>query len=360
MIGYAYPWDTDLPYRATDLGVDEVAVATSYHSTRAATPYTPGRSAVLARHSAVYRPSTVTGRLRPAAADWTPPDSAGTAIRALHDAGVRTAAWIVLAHNSLLGNRFPDVAVRNCFGEPYPWALCPSAAEVREYCAGVAADSVRDLPVDGVILESLGQLGAVHQHEHEKTEAAWSPAATQLLSVCCCTHCRAAWGHDAESIVDTVALRTAERIADPSLITTGLPADLAAQLLETRHRATDALRSTVLCALPAGLRITLHGNPDPWATGPLPGITASTPGDIDALVVPCWQHGVPTVAAAPSTVDIGAYVTAVGPAPLPHGSVAALAGAGATELHLYHIGLAGPARSGDLRAAVKSAHAKEI
>jgi hypothetical protein len=48
----------------------------------------------------------------------------------------------------------------------------------------------------------------------------------------------------------------------------------------------------------------------------------------------------------------------VAAAPIPDiaGYVRELADAGANELHLYHLGLAGPARWADLRTAVAAAH----
>jgi hypothetical protein len=105
--------------------VDEVAVAVGYHSARAATPWSPERTSVVARHAALYRPVREEAwrgaELRPAAPDWVgTPDSAGEAVRVLNAAGIPAAAWVVLTHNSLLGTEFPEFAVRNCFGEVYP------------------------------------------------------------------------------------------------------------------------------------------------------------------------------------------------------------------------------------------------
>jgi hypothetical protein len=377
--GYAYPWDVlDDPgftARAADIGVDEVAVAVSYHATRAATPWQVDRTAVLAGHSALYRPVRDDvwrfRALRPEPSGWTSDtDSAGTALRALDSAGVRTAAWVVLTHNSLLGGRFPGVTTRDCFDQPYPWALCPSRAEVRDYAAALAAECVRDLPVATVILESCGQMGAVHQHTHEKTDAVWAPAVARLLSICCCGACTDTWracGLDIRRTRSLIRERVLAIIAggDLTVADDGLPVDLRDALLACRRSATDRLRSDVLAAVGPGPRIVLHGSPDPWATGALPGLTPAAGKDVDCVVVPCWQPGatsVDLVAAAraelPAGVDVGAYVTAVAASRVPDVAdyVRALADAGASELHLYHLGLGGPARLPDLRAAGTAAH----
>ncbi|HWN35781.1 MAG TPA: hypothetical protein VNP03_23730 [Pseudonocardia sp.] len=386
--GYSYPWDVlDAPGfvdRAGQLGVDEVAVAVSYHSTRAATPYAPGATSVPARHAAFYRPVRERAwrgaRLRPAGPDWVAgEDSAGDAVRALTEAGLPAAAWLVLTHNSRLGLANPDVTVRNCFGEYYPWALCPSRAEVRDFAATLTAEALDGLAVSSVVLEACGQLGAVHQCEHEKTDAVWGPAAGRLLSVCCCSACAARW---TESGADPAEVRSRLRAEVRALIDGGdlartedrLPTALAELLLRTRQASTDALRRGVLAAAAAsvasvagagGPRIVLHGAVDPWTTGALPGLTPTAAEQVDAVVLQCWRPGAASVASVatahaevPAGTGVGAYVTVAGAAPVADVAdyVTDLGRAGADELHLYHLGLAGPARQPDLAAAVTAAH----
>lgn len=383
--GYAYPWDVlgdrEFGTRAGALGVDEVAVALSYHSVRAATPWSPHGTSVVAGHAALYRPirpqAWQGAALVPSAPEWphwadagTRADSGGAAVRALTEAGIPAAGWLVLTHNSRTGASHPSAAVHNCFGEIYPWALCPARPSVRAFAASLTAEAVRDLELSSVILEACGPLGVVHQHQHEKTDGVWSPAAARLLSVCCCTACAAGWtahGYEPETVRSLLCARVRDLVGagDLDLSDDGLPTDCKEMLLATRQSATDALRRAVLSSVPPGVRTVLHGSLDPWATGALPGITPAAPGEIDAVVLQNWA---PTpascraVAAARSTlperVTVGSYVTvaAAEPVPDPTSYVSSLAEAGAAELHLYHLGLAGPARLDDLRAACDAAH----
>ncbi|WP_263168264.1 hypothetical protein [Streptomyces sp. SCSIO ZS0520] len=374
--GYAYPWDVlddpDFARRAVDLGVEEVAVALAYHSARAATPHSPHGTSVLARHAALYRPvreeAWREAALRPAAPDWVRgPDSGGEALRLLAGSGLRTAAWLVLTHNSLLGNAHPDCTVTNCFGEHYPWALCPAEPRVRAYAATLTAESLRGTRPDTVVLEACGPLGAVHQHQHEKTDAVWSPAVQRLLSVCCCPSCARAWsaaGLDPQEVRARLRAETHRLLHDEDLTTEAdaLPEELRRLLLTTRQSATDRLRHAVLEAVPTGVRRVLHASPDPWATGALPGLTPAAAEDVDAVVAPAWVPGAESVRTAararallPERVALGSYVTAVAPAPVPAEHIPGLARAGAAELHLYHLGLAGPARRPDLRTACEAA-----
>ncbi|MFD4241816.1 hypothetical protein ACFWP3_09490 [Streptomyces sp. NPDC058525] len=359
---HAYPWDVlddpAFPDRVRDAGLDAVTLALSYHSTRAATPLHPQRRFVDARHFALYRPVDHRAwsgrRLVPSRADWAPgPDPGGAAVEALAAAGIPVNAWLVLAHNSRLGTLHPRLAVTNCFGEPYPYALCPAQPEVREYCATLAAEALRGLTpgaVRGVSLESAGQLGAVHLGCHEKTDGAYPAAALRALSVCCCAACRARWRAAGLDPGEAVALlRRSATAADGPPV----PDAPGSVLLAARHTAADELRGQVLAAvretLP-GVPVTLHAHPDPWATGPSPGLTARAAEDVDALLVPCWPTGPGSAslveAAARHGLPVDAYVTAQPPADperLP-AHVRGLRAAGASRLSLYHLGLLPPPR----------------
>ncbi|TMR93926.1 hypothetical protein EJK15_36845, partial [Nonomuraea basaltis] len=59
-IAYVYPWDVvgdpAAPERLAALGVDAVALAASYHSTRAATPYHPSHRVLDVPYPAFYLP----------------------------------------------------------------------------------------------------------------------------------------------------------------------------------------------------------------------------------------------------------------------------------------------------------------
>ncbi|MER8187387.1 hypothetical protein [Kitasatospora sp. NPDC094015] len=352
---HAFPWDVlgdpALPDRVHAAGLDAVTLAVTYHSTRAATPQHPRHRFVDARHAALYRPLRPQAwrgrRLAPLGPDWTTgPDPAGAAVAALAGAGIPVEAWVVLAHNSRLGRLHPDLAVTNCFGEPYPHALCPARPEVREHCATLTAEALRGLPagaVRGVSLESAGQLGAAHAGCHEKTDGAYGPAALRALSVCCCAGCREGWraaGLDPAAV--TGWLRRAADGGPP------LPEEAAATVLAVRHRAADALRRAAVAAARAelpGAAVTLHAHPDPWATGPSPGLTPQAPAEVDALLVPCWPTGADSAAlvrrAAAHGRPVDAYVTLLPPADpaLLPAHVRRLRAAGASRLSLYHLGL---------------------
>lgn len=353
VLGHAYPWDVlgdpGFVSRVRDLGLDGVNLAAAYHTTRAATPWHPGHALVDAAHAAFYRPirpEAWPSSLRPAAPGWMPSaDSFGEAARILADAGIPVHAWIVLTHSSVLGASHPQFAVRNCFGDPYQYALCITHPQVRDYAARLVSETVRDVPLAGVCLEACGQLGFDHGGHHDKTDGAYTPLQRRWLSVCCCPACPGS-RHAGE-------LRRAVREGvDPS--------GLGSEILAVRQEAADALRRAAAAAA-GGLRVTLHGDPDPWTTGALPGLTPKAGQDVDAVVVQCWRLGEESVRKVPAArevvgggTSVGGYVTVLPPSPATGVTdhVRALARAGADELHLYHLGLAGPERFGALADAV--------
>lgn len=318
---HAYPWDVigDAAFvdRVRASEVDSVTLAACYHTTRAATPNHPSHKIVDVQYAALYRPVRpgIWARLSPKS--FGGGDSFGAACAILHDAGIPVTAWIVLAHNTRLGRMFEDVTVKNCFGERYPYALCPSWTEVVDYCTTLAVESLRDTPVAGVSVESCGQMGLAHLSHHEKTDGAFTPLQQRLLSICCCEAC----GVSASLVRKWFDTNTA-------------PSD---DVLAVRHASTDRLRASVLAAIRSTVpsaRITLHGQADPWATGPSPGLTPTATGDVDSILMPCWGLD------SKITPGAQAYVTSIGvDRERLHDHVRRLRSSGASGLALYHLGL---------------------
>ncbi|WP_229795090.1 hypothetical protein [Saccharothrix coeruleofusca] len=367
-VAHAYPWDLvgdpDAAARIASLGVDAVALAASYHTTRAATPFHPAHRLVDARHAAFYLPvrSGRWGRLVPAEPSWVDGgDSYGEAAGALRSAGLPVHAWIVLTHSSRLGDLHPDLVVRNAFGDRYPYALCPANADVVEYARTLVSEVLELGGPDGVVLEACGPLGFAHGGHHEKTDGAdWTPAQQKLLSLCFCAACSARYD-------DPGAVRAAVRVGvdDGAASVEEALGELAAHVREVRTGIARDLRAELVGLVRAtapGVRVTVHATADPWGTGPFATVADGLGAEVDVLTTTCWpgpEASLPAIAAlrvaAPST-RLAAYVLGLPPKPV---DGAALAGewrsyreAGVAEFHLYHAGLASPARLDALRQAV--------
>jgi hypothetical protein len=362
---YVYPWDVvgDLaaPDRIAGLGLDGVVLAAAYHSTRALTPFHPRHRVVVARHAAVYYPPDPGvwrgRRLHPAAARWMPgTDAFGAAGADLRTSGLGVHAWVVLAHNTRLGEAFPDVAVRNAYGDNYPWALCIAQDEVREYATTLVAEIASRSDIDGFELEACGWYGYDHQSAHDKSGGVRLTAFEEFLfSLCFCPSCRRGYRDEG---LDPDALRAAVRVRLDDTFAGRPGAPLEAQTAEAvqrmRSRVGDRFRAEVIAAAQPH-RVLLHAHPEPLRCGANVGLDPTTALRIaDGLVLSCWRDmddagadlaqvaraardGQPVAARFLSVAGLGGDV---GGLPSRIGRARA---AGATELRFYHAGLASSA-----------------
>jgi hypothetical protein len=361
-VGYAYPWDYEgdpaAADRAAGLGLDSVAVAATYHATRAGTPWHPNHRIVDARWASCYVPvleSVWHGhRLVPREPAWTTArDSFTPARQQLMDRGLTVEAWIVLTHNLELGRRHPDLVVHNAFGDTYPYGLCPAAEEVQEYCVTLVEAILTATSVSGIVLESCGAMGFDHAGEHEKTEfAGWDEARRTLLSLCFCSVCVARY-EDAGLDVDRLRTVVREGVDARSGTVEEALGSLAAPVAGVRTGIAGRLRTLVVRrarAVAPQARITLHGSAGTWATGSFATVRPALGDAVDAVVASCWEvtggagriRGLREL--VPADVDVGGYLRL--DQNWSDGATTRIRlreylDAGLRELHLYHLGLLG-------------------
>ncbi len=393
---FLYPWDVlgdpAAPARLAELGLDGVTLASAYHSTRALTPRHPVTRIITAPHAAVYYPPAAdrwTGHdLRPYRQEWLPGDDPwGEAAMLLRDAGLDVASWVVLAHNSRLGDDYPSSSVCNAYGDRYPWALCVARPEVVRYCAVLAAEAGARPGASGTELESCGWYGLAHLHGHDKIGGVPLGAAAQyLMSLCFCDVCSTA--HTEAGVPDLdAAVRAAlapvwrgegpistpgptsgpgsgDAAEEWAAVERLLGPDLALLTLELRAARARELQRACIGAVRAaagpGFRVLLHADPALHRTGANVGVEsewlladADTGGGADGLVLPCAAGSAAldaARAAAPGGTLVAnlAVVSGMGGDP----RRVAEPPAGADELRLYHAGLASDPDLAVLRAAL--------
>ncbi|MDQ0403087.1 hypothetical protein ABVB69_26075 [Streptomyces sp. NPDC000349] len=381
---FVYPWDVngdpEAPARVADLGVSQVTLASAYHSTRALTPRHPRHRVVTAEHSAVLYPPDAArweGRVpRPyQAGDWAPGDAWGEAADALARAGLEVSTWVVLAHNSRLGAEHPHTSVVNAYGDRYPWAPCIAQPATRAYLTDLAAEAAVRSGARGTELESLGWYGLAHLHAHDKTGGvALGDAGQYLMSLCFCPDCRGGYGGrglDADELAAAVrtALEPVWRGTSPS---DGGWAGVEKLLGEAPANATRAwrdetartLQETAVAAVravaPPDFEVLLHADPVSYHCGANAGVDpAHILSVADGVVVPCTggaalltpfaeQNRAGAVLAANLIV-----VSGMGGSPDTLAADAShAADRGATELRLYHAGLASDADLRGVRSAL--------
>jgi hypothetical protein len=211
---YTYAWDLaelGVP-AATDgfrrLGLDTVTLAGSYHAGKFLRPH--------GRTGKVYFPEDGTVYFKADPSRYGGIKPAANAILAERDilrelTGQKAMAvnvWLVLMHNTRLGMAHPESVVRNAFGDPYFYNLCPSAPEARAYARGLCVDVTTTYPVAGISLETPGFLPYFHGYHHEFGLVRSNPWLESQLGLCFCKHCIAGAGEkgiDAERLKAQVA-----------------------------------------------------------------------------------------------------------------------------------------------------------
>ncbi|MFE7839666.1 hypothetical protein ACFU53_27510 [Streptomyces sp. NPDC057474] len=367
---FVYPWDVNgdpaAAERIAGLGVRQATLASAYHSTRALTPRHPRQRIVTAEHAAVLYPPGARweGRtLRPyAAGEWAPGDAFGEAAESLAAAGLEVHTWVVLAHNSRLGAEHPSTSVVNAYGDRYPWAPCVAQEATRGYLVDLAVEAAVRPGARGTELESLGWYGLQHLHAHDKTGGVGLGDAGQyLMALCFCGTCRGGYagvGLDPDALAAAVreALEPLWRgeAADEGwpAVEKFLGAERAAGTREWRDAIARSLQEAaveaVRAAAPEGFQVLLHADPVAYHCGANPGVDpAHILGVADGVVVPC--AGGPGL--LPAFAEVGAegavlaanfgIVSGMGGSPVTLAEDAGRAvELGATELRLYHAGLA--------------------
>lgn len=268
---YTYAWDlaeTGVPAAASEfrgLGLDTVTIAGSYHAGKFMRPHGKAGKVYFPEDGTVYfraDPSRY-GAIKP-----KPNSMLGErdVMRELVDlSGMQVNVWMVLLHNTALGMAHPQAVVRNAFGDPYFYNLCPSSPDARAYAVGLAKDVTESYPVSGLSLEAPGFTPYAHGYHHEFALMKSNPWLENQLGLCFCEHCMAGAekaGIDARRL----RTRTAEDIAAYLDTDVDFPPDMA-EAFWRADVATDGdlrryldFRSTVVTSLVAEIRAAVRAD----------------------------------------------------------------------------------------------------
>jgi hypothetical protein len=195
---YAYAWDlaeigvSSALERFGSLGLDTVTIAGSYHAGKFLRPHGRTGKVYFPQDGVVYfRPDPKRyGAIKPVPHPMIA--AGGDVMRELADQDrLMTNVWLVLLHNTRLGEAHPDATVANAFGDRYIYNLCPSAPDARAYAIGLALDVTQSYPVAGVSLETPGFLPYAHGYHHEFALNRPNRWLDSQLGLCFCEHCSA-------------------------------------------------------------------------------------------------------------------------------------------------------------------------
>ena len=195
---YTYAWDlaeTGVAAAADEfkgLGLDTVTIAGSYHAGKFMRPHGGAGKVYFPEDGTVYFKADPTryDAIKPVANSLL---TQSDILRELTtSSGMAVNVWLVLLHNTRLGMANPDSVVRNAFGDPYYYNLCPSAPAARTYAVGLARDVTESYPVAGISTEAPGFTPYAHGFHHEFALMKSNPWLENQLGLCFCDHCVAA------------------------------------------------------------------------------------------------------------------------------------------------------------------------
>ncbi|MDB5055812.1 MAG: hypothetical protein JWM44_3862 [Bacilli bacterium] len=199
---WTYPWDL------LDIGIDQamteiaqakltgVSLTTSYHAGRFLQPRSPKRKVYFPEDGTLYFPFQKEKYrsllIQPTAASLIKenPNFWDLVFEAAGKQNLTVSGWTVCLHNTKLGMEYPEITVKNAYGDAYFYNLCPSHGEVRQYMKTMLEDLTTQYPFHAIELESLNYMGFPHEFHHEKDGVGLSEKDQFLLSLCFCDACK--------------------------------------------------------------------------------------------------------------------------------------------------------------------------
>lgn len=199
---WSYPWDLldiglDKSFKEmSDLKLNGVSITTSYHAGKFLQARSPKRKVYFPEDGTLYFPFQKEKYrhllIQPEAATIIKenPNFWDQVFESASKYNLRVSAWTVCAHNTMLGMKYPEVTVKNAFGDPYYYHLCPSNEEVRKYMRVMIEDFSSQYPFYSLELESLNYMEYLHGYHHEKDAVGLTEKDQFLLSLCFCDSCK--------------------------------------------------------------------------------------------------------------------------------------------------------------------------
>jgi len=211
---YVYPWDiNDLSADVShirDLGIDSITLASAYHAGKFIQPAGGKNRVYFPEDGVVYfRPRSADyGKLKPKVSKIT--EDRDILAELLDQDTISVNAWVVLNHNTRLGQKYADASVQNIFGDKYPYSLCPANPDVRHYARTVCVDISENYPVKSLLLETPGYMSFSHGFHHEFSMVSGNKWLENMLGLCFCDYCKkgaVSNGIDIESLQRNIVKR---------------------------------------------------------------------------------------------------------------------------------------------------------
>ncbi|MFC4540473.1 hypothetical protein ACFO5R_00860 [Halosolutus amylolyticus] len=218
---WMYPWDfleegsDRITENLASAGIDEINLATNYHTVQAFTPHNPDRRTFFARASSYFYPDDQYGQLEPVPYDGMDRDWIDTIADAVPDP-ISLTSWTVGCHNSRLGMDHRELTIENAHGDDLVFGLCPSKPPVQSYLTNIVRDLADRDHFDRIELETFDYFyGTGFGWHHQKIHVRLGALGEFLFGLCFCEECCAnARMADADLDVERARQTVAETLDD--------------------------------------------------------------------------------------------------------------------------------------------------
>lgn len=206
---YAYAWDIlerGVPAvidEVKSVGFNTITLAGAYHAGKFLRPRGTGGKVYFPEDGTVYFHPDLSryGRIKPIPNHILGDHDVFAELTAA--GGIAVNAWMVLLHNTRLGQAYPDATIENALGDRFVYSLCPSNPAARELAVALCKDVTDRYAVMGLSIETPGFLPSVHGYHHEFNLVKPNRWLDNQIGLCFCEHCRAgarAAGIDADGL----------------------------------------------------------------------------------------------------------------------------------------------------------------
>jgi hypothetical protein len=192
---WAYPWDVrdegigTVSSRLREIGIDELNLATNYHSVQTFSPHNPQQKTHFARASSYFYPDGQYGDLRPTPYEGMNEDWID--LIAAENDDLTLTSWTIGCHNSRLGMMNPKMTLTSPYGDDLIFGLCPSHPSVQQYLWSLVDDLASRESFDRIELETFDYFyGTGFGWHHQKIHAQLGTLGEFLFGLCFCEHCQ--------------------------------------------------------------------------------------------------------------------------------------------------------------------------
>lgn len=289
---YTYAWDiadigvTQFIDEMLNMGITDVTVATAYHAGKFIRPHAKNPPCVIFPEDGVtYFDPNLQGysEIQPQAhSDQTLLEVLPALLK---DGRLKVHGWTVLLHNTRLGTAFPQYTVKNAFGDPYVYSLCPMQAAVFDYAVNLCADLSHQHALHSIVLETPGWQPYGHGYHHEFAQVASNPWLDNMLGMCFCDACKST-AKDKGIAIDALQTRVQTNISNYLALPADAQADQAASwtqselLTDPEILAYISMRQDRVTQLVSAIRKAI---PSQCALAVIPTVQRPTAA--------CWTEG---------------------------------------------------------------------